>query len=115
MSFETYIPTTAENALSHIIKLRDDVRALQHLLKLGSIVRGRLVRGKDRQPVKLKAGENNVAHGLGRVPNGWFLASPQEGPGRVYEVEQKNLKTWPRDKFIRLYATEDLTTDIWVF
>lgn len=114
MNFETYIPTTAENALTHIIKLRDDVRALQHLLRLGSIVRGRLVRGEDRQPVKLKAGPNPIAHGLGRAPNGWFLVNPR-GPGRVYEPEPENLKLRPRDKFIELYATEALTTDIWVF
>lgn len=93
-------------------KARDEIRHIQKRMELASIIWGRLARNKEGNPIALKANERtNIAHMLGRAPKGWFLVSPQ-GPGQVYEVDPQGL---PRDRFIVLKATEDMTVDIWVF
>ena len=68
---------------------------------------GRLIKN-----VALKAGQNNeVSHGLGRAPEGWFLTRLRFQT-IVWDTQDGNSN---RDKTLRLRTSSDVTIDLWVF
>lgn len=79
----------------------EEIRRVFNLL--GEIVLGHQVQRA------IGTSETTVAHGLGRVPKGWLLFSPQSGAASPVE-------TSPPDNFnLYLSASSAVTPKLWVW
>ena len=77
---------------------------------LDPVLANLLIQGQLLSSVDLPKGSVGINHKLNRVPQGWFLVSPQ-GPAIVYQSENQ-----PNPIFtLTLTSSQAMTTDIWVF
>lgn len=74
---------------------------------LDPVLANLLINGQLLSNIALANGTTAVDHKLGRMPNGWFLVSPQ-GAATVYQTAVNNLT-------LTLSSNAAITTALWVF
>lgn len=78
--------------------------------QLDPVIANLLVNGQLLTDQMLVTGPNAVNHKLGRVPNGWFIVSP-EAAGSVYQASYQPNPTL----ILTLTSTANIPCSIWVF
>jgi hypothetical protein len=78
---------------------------------LDPVLANLLINGQLLSSVTLQNGTTAVNHKLGRLPQGWFVVSPQGPSGNVYQASQQPNPTLT----LSLVNNAVLITDLWVF
>ena len=74
-----------------------------------SILKVPVINGKVLESLAITTSATNYPHGLGRLPKGWMLVSPQ---ANTVVYEDRTLRS---DTMINLRGSSNGTVDVWVF
>lgn len=87
----------------------EDARYAQLLADVGRLLRDPMLRGRTIEGIKLTSGTNRVAHGLARIPQGWF-STRTTGANAFYAREVAR-----DERYLTLELLLDCTVDLRVF
>ena len=88
-------------------RIQDRIKAAFNAVARRQIVDGRLT-----DALSLTTSFQNIAHGLGRTPNGWLVSNPDADVGIWSDAVANNPDP---AKFLRIRATAAVTCKLWVF
>lgn len=77
------------------------------LLTLNTIVKKDVIDGVLGEGFAITTSPAQIAHGLGRVPLGYFVVS-KDAPSDIFDLARDS-------KTITLQATADVTVSLWIF
>lgn len=87
----------------------EDARYAQFLADMQRLLRDPIMRGRTIEGLTLTSGTNRIAHGLGRVPQGWF-STRTTGANAFYAREVAR-----DERYLTLELLLDCTVDLRVF
>lgn len=92
----------------------EESRYQQQLADLQGLLRLPLAKGRALKGLQLTAGNNFVAHGLGRAPQGWFATRSLVDALVAREIPPSGSDYDPK-KHLKLLVLSACTVDLWVF
>ena len=98
------MPAPALRGLAPDVQRANDALAS----RVDDIAASPIVPGVLREDVAVGTSDTQVAHGLGRMPRGWFLVSPA-ADARVWQTADASAT------LLTLRASAAVTTSLWVF
>jgi hypothetical protein len=95
-----------DSELQEVVKLQEYVGRC-----ISAIISSQVLDGTLLQNVSLKSGLNEVAHKLGRKPQGWIIVRKRAN-ANIWDEQDSNSKS---KLTLRLQASAAVKVDLWVF